>query len=267
MNIEKDLTNQVFGCQLLDADSEKILDQAQIRLFQKWLRSKSLSVYYLGQEFVVHPKVFPPRPDSLVLAQSIDVGYGADVLDVGTGSGVLSVVAGIHLGWDKGQGAGSVVATDVSPQAVANATMNMNKKFKQVAKKRFVAYETNEVLPKQNQKFDVVMANLPLRHKPIDKFFSDKDKAMAMVRRTMWDQEFNAHQVLLTKGKEYLKADGYMLLTIANYSDALRALELICRNGWRFTVTNRREFYPCDDKHHYPIPLVVACLRLDPASI
>jgi len=46
-----------------------------------------------GHEFIVLPSVFPPRFDSSLLINNLNISNDAEVLDVGTGSGVLTIFA------------------------------------------------------------------------------------------------------------------------------------------------------------------------------
>jgi tRNA A58 N-methylase Trm61 len=66
---------------------------------------------------LLSPTVFAPTSTSMLVAGALEVPSGATVLDIGCGSGVLSFVA-------SRLGAGRVVGTDASPEAVADARRN-----------------------------------------------------------------------------------------------------------------------------------------------
>jgi predicted RNA methylase len=108
----------------------------------------------IGQSLTIHPHVYVPSDGSVpaMYAKYRALLRGADVLDMGTGTGVLAILA-------AKLGAKSVVATDVSPDAVANARANVE---------RTGTGETvrvNEPAPLfdavAGETFDVVMFNVP----------------------------------------------------------------------------------------------------------
>ena len=128
----------------------------------------------ISERFVVKPtwRKYEPQEDELVI--EIDPGRafgtgthpttslciklmeenikeGNTVIDVGTGSGILMVAA-------EKLGAGKIVGTDIDPMAVEVAEENLllNKVDMEKAK----AYAGDLVTVVQNEKFDVVVANI-----------------------------------------------------------------------------------------------------------
>lgn len=128
----------------------------------------------ISERFVVKPtwREYEPQEDELVI--EIDPGRafgtgthpttslciklmeenikeGNTVIDVGTGSGILMVAA-------EKLGAGKIVGTDIDPMAVEVAEENLllNKVDMEKAK----AYAGDLVTVVQNEKFDVVVANI-----------------------------------------------------------------------------------------------------------
>lgn len=248
------------GRPLLSAAEVALMEREQKELFAKWHDAKQEDVVYLGESIHVERGVFPPRPDSLVLAQSMDIMPGEHVLDIGTGTGVLSVIAGIGLGWNKGNRTGLVAATDVSGAAIRNARRNMEK-FAGLPGGMFCPFTTDRVFPEDNgRRFDLVVANLPFRRMPEAEF--SQSATMREVQRTMWDLDFGAHRTVLGQGQNWLTARGRMLVTVANYPDAREVMQLIRAHQWRDEVLGRGEFYACPKDDLYGVPLAVACLRL-----
>jgi len=108
----------------------------------------------IGQSLTIHPHVYVPSDGSVpaMYLKHADLLRGADVLDIGTGTGVLAILA-------AKVGARSVVATDVSPDAVANARANVTRT------------ETGDIVSVKDaaplfdavadETFDVVMFNVP----------------------------------------------------------------------------------------------------------
>ena len=75
---------------------------------------------YCGKRFVIHPYVFIPFVDSEPMRNSIVINKSESVLDVCTGSGIIAILCAYN-------GAGSVVAEDISRYAVACAEENSKK--------------------------------------------------------------------------------------------------------------------------------------------
>src|SRR5690349_2536638 len=97
------IEKRVFGDRPLIGNAELTLIEAvQKQRFETWAKREVSREIYMGHSIDVPPGVFPPRPDSIGLAQNLDIQPRARVLDVGTGSGVLAVVAGERMGWLHG---------------------------------------------------------------------------------------------------------------------------------------------------------------------
>lgn len=96
------------------------------------------------------PRVFPPMPVSLAMAEHLPDLTGASVADVGTGTGILSIAAALR-------GAASVVATDLNPAAVELAGLN----FARNGLTERVSVTLANWLPNRPQRFDVIVSNPP----------------------------------------------------------------------------------------------------------
>ena len=128
----------------------------------------------ISERFVVKPtwREYEPQEDELVI--EIDPGRafgtgthpttslciklmeenikeGNTVIDIGTGSGILMVAA-------EKLGAGKIVGTDIDPMAVEVAEENLL--LNKVDMKKAKAYAGDLVTVVQNEKFDVVVANI-----------------------------------------------------------------------------------------------------------
>ncbi|MAF10661.1 hypothetical protein CMK11_09430 [Candidatus Poribacteria bacterium] len=108
----------------------------------------------IGSSLAIRPHVYVPTDQSVPAmyvryAALID---GRDVLDMGTGTGVLAVLA-------AKLGARSVVATDISPEAVANARENVERAGLQDVVQVRDAAPLFDATP--GEAFDVVMFNVP----------------------------------------------------------------------------------------------------------
>ena len=80
-----------------------------------------------------------------------NIKEGNTVIDIGTGSGILMVAA-------EKLGAGKIVGTDIDPMAVEVAEENLL--LNKVDMKKAKAYAGDLVTVVQNEKFDVVVANI-----------------------------------------------------------------------------------------------------------
>lgn len=270
--------NEIFDRYLTDAEIEKI-ENLQYRLFEDMYeeKEKERKVTYMGKEIIVKPRVFPPRSDSIVLAQSLNFQQipNPRILDVGTGSGVLSVIAAHRLGWTKSKRKkGSIVGTDISQDSVDNARQNIEDTFfsqdeKKKCNKSIVDFiktkKLEEVFPSvdKDNKFDIVIANLPFRNKKIE---SSIDEDHKLIRYTMWDEDFIAHKVLLEKGKKYLKENGFLLLTMPNYADEEKLIfEIAELYKWEMELMGVRHWNPFGPGRESDHSLIsVACVLFKP---
>jgi release factor glutamine methyltransferase len=111
---------------------ERELSQEETAGFSRWVVRRSLGepvAYILGEKefwslrFEVGREVLIPRPETECLVEEVlrfyrPPGEGLRVLDIGTGSGAIGVVLARELP------AARVVATDISPEALAVAHRN-----------------------------------------------------------------------------------------------------------------------------------------------
>jgi len=111
---------------------ERELSQEEAAGFSRWVVRRSLGepvAYILGEKefwslrFEVGREVLIPRPETECLVEEVlrfyrPPGEGLRVLDIGTGSGAIGVVLARELP------AARVVATDISPEALAVASRN-----------------------------------------------------------------------------------------------------------------------------------------------
>ena len=174
-------------------------------------------VNYLSKKFIVFRNVFRPFEDSKALVRNWVINRGESVLDVGTGSGVLAVMA-VYCGAKR------VVALDRSRAAVKNAKINAALHgFSKIIEVRisnvFSALESNE-------KFDVIVANLPFRNYP----------AKNSVERTTWDQRFKTNRNFFGGVRAHLKKGGRIYITQANFGE----VESVRKLTQKFLLSTRK---------------------------
>jgi release factor glutamine methyltransferase len=104
---------------------------------------RAQKVYYLGEQLDVLPNVYEPSDDTYLLADAaLNVVRPTDsVLEVGTGCGLIAKIVA-HV-------AHNVIATDINPQAVVNATLNG------------VDAIQGDLFAYLNRRFDVIIFNPP----------------------------------------------------------------------------------------------------------
>lgn len=155
------------------------------------------TVKYLGKEFWVYPDTFWPFTDSQPLVKNFRIKSGESVLDVGTGSGVIAIFACY-------QGADKVVAVDINPSAVKSAKHNAKLHgFDKTMKVR----RSNLFQRVNQEKFDVITANLPFRNK----------SAHDVVARSQWDTDFKTNTQFFKEVGNHLKPNGRIYFAQSNF--------------------------------------------------
>lgn len=166
---------------------------------------------FLGLDITVFPDVFPPCGDSRLLAESLVIKAGAKVLDMCSGSGVQSIFA-------LKKGAGSVVAVDINPDAIANIRYNAEKfSFSD----KIDVQEGNLFTPVNNKKFDVIIFNPP---------FMDMAPSN-MFERAVRDKGLTATRNFFREVKNYLNKDGSIFMVFSNWGNFELIKELSSQNN------------------------------------
>jgi release factor glutamine methyltransferase len=155
------------------------------------LRAKK--IYYLGEQLDLLPNVYEPSEDTFLLIDAaLDVVRPTDsVLDVGTGCGLIAKIV-TRL-------AQSVTATDINPQAVANATING------------VEAIQGDLFCNLNRRFDLIIFNPP--YLP-----TDTDVPCDWLTQA-WDGGSAGREVIMrfiAQVNRYLTNQGRVLMTISS---------------------------------------------------
>lgn len=199
-------------------------------------------VTYLGELFDVLPGVFPPRPDSIGLVQSMVIKSTDRVLDVCCGSGVIGIMASKRGAW-------RVTGLDINPTAVSCAEQNAVKHGL-----RHYVYEPREsdVLSAvtDDELFDVVVFNPPYRDIPTN----------SMVERTMWDENLEVHRKFFEGIGQHLMPGGRIYFAQANFGDLDRVQQLLEENRWRAELINVRSLEAIPGMEFYTFE-VFSCSR------
>ena len=174
--------------------------QREQQIDWKSVPSDGETVLVEEHEFIVLPGVFPPRFDSSLLINSLNISKGAEVLDVGTGSGVLAIFACIA-------GASRCVALDINTEAVRNTQANAKKHNLSAQIDARTSDGLAALLP--GEQFDFVIANLPGRSL----------EAEDVVEGAQWDGGYRVHKAFFTNIGKHLKDCGQILMAKANYPE------------------------------------------------
>lgn len=153
---------------------------------------------FQGQNFVGYPNVFSP----VVFAAGgthydLVIHPGEHFLELGCGTGVFSILAALD-------GAASVTAVDINPDAVANARENVV--LHGLSDKMTVLHgDLFQPIPAE-QRFDVIFFNVPFTHR--DCTVDD----LPMIARSVYDPEHHFLHRYIKEGRDHLAPGGRMLL-------------------------------------------------------
>jgi release factor glutamine methyltransferase len=149
------------------------------------------------------------------------------VLEIGCGTGLVSIACAL-------QGARSVVASDINPAAVANATYNaelcavsQRLKVRQVNAEHPGPFEVIAA----DEKFDFIVSNPPWEDAPVD----------SPAAYAFYDPGFKLMEGILTESKKHLNAGGRVMLAYGAKRAINRIQELGPQHGWQVTIHDTRE--------------------------
>ncbi len=222
-------------------EPERVLDEAEQGKIGHAVgeRRKGKPLAYLTNEreffsepFYVDESVLIPRPETeLLVEEAIRIIRTKDcpvVLDMGTGSGVI----GINL---LKNGAGSVLCTDISPDALAVARKNAHA-LGLATGIAFVASDLFSAL-KKGRSFDLICANLPYvaLHEweglmPEVREFEPKGALVGGMKGT------ELYEKYLGEIGDYLKDTGVLLCEIGSEGQAAPLGAVLKKSGFEVTV-------------------------------
>jgi len=201
------------------------------------LRKRGMPLAYIvgrkefyGREFAVDRNVLIPRPESeeiIEIVKSLKLKE-PKILDVGTGSGCLAITLALEIEKSK------VVAADISKEALKVAAENA------VDLGARVEFVESDLLEKfQDEKFDVVVANLPYVDETWD-WLSEElewepEKALFAVDEGLYEIKRLIDEVDKYKNTEYLviEADESQHEKIKKYISKKKSLEVVKTSGFQ----------------------------------
>lgn len=151
----------------------------------------------------------------------------AYVLEIGTGTGLIALTC-------LKAGAGRVVATDINPNAFANASYNAQ--HLQIAsglETRLVAAESPapfSVVPR-DERFDLIISNPPWEDAPVGE----------LAAHALYDPQFALLDGLLAESQLHLRPGGKLLLAYGAKSAIERLLDSASERGWDVEIADARE--------------------------
>jgi release factor glutamine methyltransferase len=191
-----------------------------------------------GLDFVVYRDVFSPLLGCLPVHEALGPWVGRDLLDIGCGAGTLAVLA-------AKAGARRIVATDINPLAVANASANV---VRHAVADRVEIRQGDLFDPiGREEKFDTVFWNAPFH-------FVDAEAELTMLQRAAFDPGYRAIRSYVREAHRYLKLGGRLFLQFsAAYGRQHLIQEFAHQAGVRLQV---RERWPAGAGTMIPIELL-----------
>jgi methylase of polypeptide subunit release factors len=158
----------------------------------------------IGDSITVLPHVYVPHDQSVVdlLAEHLILdGEAVQVLDMGTGTGILGIIA-------AKRGAAKVILTDISPNAVENARLNVQRLgLQQTTEVRGPADLFDSV---QGEVFDIIIFNPPwILGEP-----------RTLYDEAIYDKEQQIITRFLAQVNDYLSPRGRLLLIYSDISQS-----------------------------------------------
>lgn len=217
------------------------IDRLQTDQQQEWkaVPASGRTVDLDGVDLLVMPGVFPPRPDTRLLIDTLDINPGCAVLDLGTGTGALAI-------WAARQGADRVLATDIAGAAAYNARQNVQR----LSLEDCIEVRSGNMFAciSRFETFDLILANLPGRNKA----------AIDDMAAAQWDTEFKAHQALFENAARHLNTGGAICMAQANYPDLPTTVGLAEANGFRTRIVARAKAEGDDPRIYYALRFEVS---------
>ncbi|MBI2578882.1 MAG: methyltransferase [Candidatus Aenigmarchaeota archaeon] len=188
---------------------------------KRMLGTGPYSINFLVYEIIVLPQVFLPSTPSELMAKFIQVKKGDRIIDVGTGTGILALIAGLQ--------GGAGYATDINPDAVKNAGMNLDKYG--ISGIQTAESDLFSNVPKET--FDLIIFNRPF-------WDSYDDKRMQhTVELGFSDPTGKVLPEFLDQSKERLNTNGKILVSAAEWEDLPQVEKMFQEFGYAYTMLGK----------------------------
>ncbi|MEA3255418.1 MAG: HemK2/MTQ2 family protein methyltransferase [Candidatus Altiarchaeota archaeon] len=178
---------------------------------------------FMGLEFQMHPEVYEPAEDSMLLADNLGVWGGDLVLDMGTGTGFLALLAAIK--------AKKVLGVDVNPVAIDVARENAL--LNNIENAEFRVSDLFSDL--EGEVFDLIIFNPP--YLPVDEMdmldrsWSGGSKGLEVIKR------------FLKSAPDYLKEGGGIRLLVSSLNDLDELRKILNENNFGFEILAKKKLW------------------------
>jgi len=199
-------------------------------------QKKPVKIKIKGKNLWICPNVFNPdyARASTMLTEHLKAKTikNRSVLDIGTGSGVYAIFSAYA-------GASKVLATDISPYAVKCAQKNV--KLHHMEDKIEVRKGDLFKPVKKEEKFDIILANLPFfkednfkfKRSYIDKFFIDEKGRII--------------KTFIKGAKKHLNKNGNILMLYGTSGFVNDLLKVIKKYHYQYKILDTKNYYPDPD--------------------
>lgn len=202
----------------LQLQSKKLREIEKIKPYQKQLA---------GFRYTVLARVYSGGTDTELLCKLVDIDKGETGWDVGTGTGLVALAM-------KRKGAGYVLATDKSLEAVRNAKVNSRNLGIKIDVRRA------DVFGKLKKRFDVVTFNPPFTDHPPRKEY----------QMMFWDKGNKATRIFFAGLRSHLRRDGRAFVCWSSFGSKTLLKQLAQKNKLAITHIGRRQG---SDRLHYDV--------------
>lgn len=186
--------------------------------------------------------VFWDSGDSLTLREYLynsNIVNNKTVFEIGTGTGILSLYC-------ADCGASRIVASDVNPQAVRNATLNaQHLGYSHIISVRQVSASDQDIwsVLGTDERFDIILSNPPW----------EMGEPKQWIDYAFFDPKFRLIHCMIGNFTKYLNPGGRLLL-VYGCIEAIEEVRKLCKqHGYSLNIIDNRSFYDLDirDKYRY----------------
>ncbi|MEW6222550.1 MAG: HemK2/MTQ2 family protein methyltransferase [Candidatus Hadarchaeota archaeon] len=209
----------------LDGPLTKLEEGDVISIFPPVAGGMGKAVLYKNMKFSVHPEVYEPADDTLILAKNLETQAGEKVLELGTGCGMLAIMAA--------KGGAKTVATDINPSAIECARGNAAAHG--VADR--IDFRLGDLFePVAGERFDLILFNPPyLPVGPGEEIGGRLDRA--------WEAGPDGRLVIdrfLRELPDHLEKNGRAMFVQSSLSNIFKTLEVLKEMGFHARIMREK---------------------------